>query len=187
MGTVLKWVLMKSFGRSWSGLMWLRIGDRWQAFAKTVMNLRVPKNAGISLTRLGTKLFKHCSVQFVFFLYRVIPFCDQGRCLYSTFFYSYGAYYRSHRLVPARNNIKTTGRYVVNLCLGIFAWNVWSSRSTAPHIPDMCPGWGWMVSYIRHPQCLTSYLLDRKQGGSQTLSEPVVAKSKLDAHFGNRE
>jgi hypothetical protein len=42
MGTILKWVLMKLFGRSWIGLMWFRIGDKWQAVVKTVMNLRAP-------------------------------------------------------------------------------------------------------------------------------------------------
>ena len=62
MGTVLKWVLVKSSGRSWSGLMWPRIGDKWQAVVKTVMKLRVPKNVGISVTSLGTKLFKESSV-----------------------------------------------------------------------------------------------------------------------------
>jgi hypothetical protein len=37
METILKWALMKLFGRSWSGLMWLRIGNKWQAVVKTVM------------------------------------------------------------------------------------------------------------------------------------------------------
>jgi len=34
---ILKWILSKPEGRVWSGLIWLRILDKWRALVNTVM------------------------------------------------------------------------------------------------------------------------------------------------------
>jgi len=34
----------------WTGLMWLRIRDRWQALVNMVMNLQIPQTVGNFLT-----------------------------------------------------------------------------------------------------------------------------------------
>ena len=39
---ILKFILYKSVGRAWTGFIWLRIRDRWEAFVSEVMNLLVP-------------------------------------------------------------------------------------------------------------------------------------------------
>jgi hypothetical protein len=38
----IKLLLKKWNGKLWIGLLWLRLGTRWQALVNAVMNLRVP-------------------------------------------------------------------------------------------------------------------------------------------------
>ena len=49
---ILKWIIKKSVGRTWTGLNW----DTWWAVVNTVMNLR-DQNAGHFLAIRGTTNF----------------------------------------------------------------------------------------------------------------------------------
>ena len=46
----IKMDLQECFGGVWTGLIWLRIRDRWRTLVNAVMNLRVPSYAGNFLT-----------------------------------------------------------------------------------------------------------------------------------------
>jgi hypothetical protein len=39
---ILKYILYKSVWRAWTGVIWLRIGDRSQASVNEIMSIRVP-------------------------------------------------------------------------------------------------------------------------------------------------
>jgi len=39
---ILKWVFKKWDGKARTGLLWLRIRDRWGALENAIMNLRIP-------------------------------------------------------------------------------------------------------------------------------------------------
>jgi len=47
---ILRWIFNKWDGEAWTGLIWLRIGERWRTVVSAVMNILVPENAGNFLT-----------------------------------------------------------------------------------------------------------------------------------------
>jgi hypothetical protein len=45
---------LKQDGKAWTGIMWFRIGTKWQAVFSTVQNLQVPYSPGSFVIGWGT-------------------------------------------------------------------------------------------------------------------------------------